>query len=165
VVTSLFHKLKQLCRISSWCNSVYLDLLGIWRVQKRFPQYGIPIWNLLPNIRFPKNILGRTEGQTNRQRDGRTERGFHKLKQLCRISSWCNSVYLDLSRIFGQCIRLTYVHILHKYMLLKKAIDTNIRRRFVGLLIKSSTWHFQPSGLPFSMQKMGEFCLLEFLHL
>ena len=49
--------------------------VGIWRVQKRFPQYGIPIWSLWPNIRFlpsivaeknaTKNILGQTEGQTD----------------------------------------------------------------------------------------------------
>jgi hypothetical protein len=26
--------------------------VGIWRIQKRFPQYGIPIWSLWPNIRF-----------------------------------------------------------------------------------------------------------------
>jgi hypothetical protein len=47
--------------------------IGIWWVQKRYPQYGIPIWSLWPNIRFlpsivaeknaTKNILGRTGGQ------------------------------------------------------------------------------------------------------
>jgi hypothetical protein len=26
--------------------------VGIWRVQKRFPRYGVPIWSLWPNIRF-----------------------------------------------------------------------------------------------------------------
>ena len=46
-------------------------------VQKHYPQYGIPIWCLWPNIRFlpstvteknaPKNILdGRKDGQTDR---------------------------------------------------------------------------------------------------
>ena len=51
--------------------------VGIWRVQKHFPQYGIPIWCLWPNIRFlpstvteknaTKTNLGRTEGrQTDR---------------------------------------------------------------------------------------------------
>jgi hypothetical protein len=25
--------------------------VGIWRVKKRFPQYGVPIWSLWPNIR------------------------------------------------------------------------------------------------------------------
>jgi hypothetical protein len=46
-------------------------IVGIWRVQKRFPHYGIPIWSLWPNIRFlpsivaEKNILdGRKDRQT-----------------------------------------------------------------------------------------------------
>ena len=49
--------------------------VGIWRVKKRFPQYGVPIWSLWPNIRFlpstvteknaTKNILdGWKDGQT-----------------------------------------------------------------------------------------------------
>ena len=51
--------------------------VGIWQAQKRFPQYSIPIWSLWSNIRFlpsivadknaTKNILGRTEGQTDRR--------------------------------------------------------------------------------------------------
>ena len=51
--------------------------VGIWWVQRRYPQYGIPIWCLWPNIRFlpstvteksaTKNILdGRKDGQTDR---------------------------------------------------------------------------------------------------
>ena len=28
------------------------QVVGIWRVQKRYPQYGIPIWCSCPNIRF-----------------------------------------------------------------------------------------------------------------
>jgi hypothetical protein len=58
------------------------------QVQKRFPQYGIPIWSLWPNIRFlpsivaeknlTKNILngrkdGRTEGRTDRRTDGQKD--------------------------------------------------------------------------------------------
>ena len=45
--------------------------VGIWRVQKRFPRYGLPIWSLWPTIRFlpsivaeknvTKNIFGWTE--------------------------------------------------------------------------------------------------------
>jgi hypothetical protein len=26
--------------------------VGIWRVKKRFPRYGVPIWSLWPNITF-----------------------------------------------------------------------------------------------------------------
>ena len=31
--------------------------VGIWRVKKRFPRYGVPIWNLWPNIRFLPSIV------------------------------------------------------------------------------------------------------------
>ena len=31
--------------------------VGIWRVQKRFPRYGVPIWSLWPNIRFLPSIV------------------------------------------------------------------------------------------------------------
>ena len=31
--------------------------VGIWRVQKRFPPYGVPIWSLWPNIRFLPSIV------------------------------------------------------------------------------------------------------------
>jgi hypothetical protein len=33
-------------------NKIGNQEVGIWWVQKRFPQYGIPIWSLWPNIRF-----------------------------------------------------------------------------------------------------------------
>jgi hypothetical protein len=31
--------------------------VGFWRVQKRFPRYGVPIWSLWPNIRFLPSIV------------------------------------------------------------------------------------------------------------
>ena len=31
--------------------------VGIWRVKKRFPRYGVPIWSLWPNIRFLRSIV------------------------------------------------------------------------------------------------------------
>jgi hypothetical protein len=31
--------------------------VGIWQVQKRFPQYGIPIWSLWQTIRFLPSIV------------------------------------------------------------------------------------------------------------
>jgi hypothetical protein len=31
--------------------------VGIWRVQKRFPRYGVPIWSLWPNIRSLPSIV------------------------------------------------------------------------------------------------------------
>jgi ribosomal protein L37AE/L43A len=59
-------------------NKVGKQEVGIWQVQKCYPQYGIPIWRLWPNIRFlpstvtdknaTKNILdGRKDGWTDRQ--------------------------------------------------------------------------------------------------
>jgi hypothetical protein len=33
-------------------NKVGKQEVGIWRVQKRYSQYGIPIWRLWPKIRF-----------------------------------------------------------------------------------------------------------------
>ena len=61
-----------ICSMCIKTNKVGKQEVGIWWVQKRFPQYGIPIWSLWPNIRFlssivaeknaTKNIFGRTEG-------------------------------------------------------------------------------------------------------
>ena len=31
--------------------------VGIWRVKKRFPRYGVPIWSLWPNIKFLPSIV------------------------------------------------------------------------------------------------------------
>ena len=31
--------------------------VGIWRVKKRFPRYGVPIWSLWPNIRCLPSIV------------------------------------------------------------------------------------------------------------
>ena len=31
--------------------------VGIWRVKKRFPRYGVPIWSLWPNIRSLPSIV------------------------------------------------------------------------------------------------------------
>ena len=42
-----------ICSMCIKSNQVSKQEVGIRRVQKRFPQYGIPIWSLWPNIRFP----------------------------------------------------------------------------------------------------------------
>jgi ribosomal protein L37AE/L43A len=63
-----------ICSMCIKINEVGKQEVGIWRVQKCYPQYGIPIWCLWPNIRFlpstvteknvTKNILdGWKEGQ------------------------------------------------------------------------------------------------------
>ena len=39
--------------------------VGIWRVKKRFPRYGVPIWSLWPNIRFPPSIVAEKNATKN----------------------------------------------------------------------------------------------------
>ena len=92
---------EHICSMCIKINKVGKQEVGIWWVQKRYPQYGIPIWRLWPNIRFlpstvteksvMKNILdGRKDGQTNR---GKTvyppspfgERGNNKNKTVVTI--------------------------------------------------------------------------------
>ena len=38
-------------------NKIGKQEVGIWWVQKRFPQYGVPLWSLWPNIRFLPSIV------------------------------------------------------------------------------------------------------------
>jgi hypothetical protein len=55
-------------------NYVGKQEVGIWRVQKRYPQYGIPIWRLWPNIRFlPLTVT--EKNATKNILDGQTDRG------------------------------------------------------------------------------------------
>jgi ribosomal protein L37AE/L43A len=46
-----------ICLMCIKINKVGKQEVGIWRVQKPFPQYGIPIWSLWPNIRFLSSIV------------------------------------------------------------------------------------------------------------
>jgi hypothetical protein len=39
--------------------------VGIWRVKKRFPRYGVPIWSLRPNIRFLPSIVAEKNATKN----------------------------------------------------------------------------------------------------
>jgi hypothetical protein len=39
--------------------------VGIWRVKKHFPQYGVPIWSLWPNIRFLPSIVAEKNATKN----------------------------------------------------------------------------------------------------
>ena len=81
-------KNEHICSMCIQINKVGKQEVGIWRIQKRYLQYGRPIWCLWPNIRFlpstvteknaTKNILdgrkdGRTEGRKERRKDGRTD--------------------------------------------------------------------------------------------
>jgi hypothetical protein len=49
-----------ICSMCIKINKIGKQEVGIWRVQKRYPQYGIPIWCLWPNIRFlPSTVTGK----------------------------------------------------------------------------------------------------------
>ena len=37
----------------------------IWRIKKRFPRYGVPIWSLWPNIRFLPSIVAEKNATKN----------------------------------------------------------------------------------------------------
>ena len=39
--------------------------IEIWRVKKRFPRYGVPIWSLWPNIRFLPSIVAEKNATKN----------------------------------------------------------------------------------------------------
>ena len=39
--------------------------VGIWRVKKLFPRYGVPIWNLWLNIRFLPSIVAEKNATKN----------------------------------------------------------------------------------------------------
>ena len=82
------------CRYFPWKDRGYCVFqVGIWRVQKRYPQYGIPIWRLWSNIRFlPSTVTEKnaTKNILDEWKDGRTEvkqytpslfrqRGYNKL--------------------------------------------------------------------------------------
>jgi ribosomal protein L37AE/L43A len=61
-----------ICSMCIKTNQVGKQEVGIWRVQKCFPQYGIPKWSLWPNIRFlPSTVT--EKNVTKNILDGRTE--------------------------------------------------------------------------------------------
>jgi hypothetical protein len=60
-------------------NKVGKQEVGIWRVQKRYPQYGIPIWSHQQLLRKMCRKISWTDGRT----DGRTE-----VKQYTPLPLW-----------------------------------------------------------------------------
>jgi hypothetical protein len=46
-----------ICSMCIKTNQVGKQEVGIWWVQKRYPQYGIPVLSLWPNIRFVSSIV------------------------------------------------------------------------------------------------------------
>jgi hypothetical protein len=65
-------KNEHICSMCIKISKVGKQEVGIWWVQKRFPQYGIPIWRLWPNIRFlPSTVTGKNA--TKNILDGRSK--------------------------------------------------------------------------------------------
>jgi hypothetical protein len=64
-----------ICSMRIKTNKVGKQEVGFWRVQKRFPQYGIPIWSLWPNIRFLSSIVAEKNVKKNILDGRRTDRG------------------------------------------------------------------------------------------
>ena len=91
VINNCWEKCDEKWAYSSMCikiNKVGKQEVGIWRVQKSFPRYGIPMWSLRPNIRFlpsmiaeknaTKNILEeRTDRETDRGKTVYPLRGYN----------------------------------------------------------------------------------------
>ena len=74
----------QISAINSYwenCDEKYVGRMEgqeveIWRIQKHYPQYGIPIWRLWPNIRFlPSTVTEKTATKNilDERKDRRTE--------------------------------------------------------------------------------------------
>jgi AMMECR1 domain-containing protein len=61
-----------ICSMCIKINQVGKQEVGIWRVQKRYPQYGIPIWSLWPNIRFLQLIVAEKNVLDRRKDRGKT---------------------------------------------------------------------------------------------
>jgi hypothetical protein len=70
--------IQKVCSMCMKINKVGKQEVGIWWVQKRYPQYGMPIWHLWPNIRFlPSTVTEKnaTKNILNGRKGGQTERG------------------------------------------------------------------------------------------
>jgi hypothetical protein len=64
-----------ICSMCIKTDQVGTQEVGIWQVQKRYPQYGIPIWRLWPNIRFLPSTVTEKNVTKNILDDGQTDRG------------------------------------------------------------------------------------------
>jgi hypothetical protein len=58
-------KNAHICSMCIKINKVGIQEVGIWWIQKRFPQYGIPIWSLWPNIRSLSSIVAEKNATKN----------------------------------------------------------------------------------------------------
>jgi len=81
VINNCWEKCDEKWAYSSMCikiNKVGKQEVGIWRVQERFPRYGIPMWSLRPNIRFLPSMVAEKNATKNileERMDRQTDRG------------------------------------------------------------------------------------------
>jgi hypothetical protein len=89
--------------------------VGIWRVKKRFPQYGVPIWSLWPNIRFLPSIVAEKNATKNGVQIkccSECKRGYLRMYFDCfslvqkQCFSECKRDYL---RIYFDCFNLVQI--------------------------------------------------------
>jgi hypothetical protein len=81
--------------------------VGIWRVKKRFPQYGVPIWSLWPNIRLLPSIVA--------------EKNVTKNAHICSMCIQINSWQTGSRNLTGpktlSTIWYTYMTLVTKYQI------------------------------------------------
>jgi hypothetical protein len=81
--------------------------VGIWRVKKRFPRYGVPIWSLWPNIRFLPSIVA--------------EKNVTKNEHICSMCIQINSRQTGSRNLMGPKtlpkIWGTYMKLVTKYQI------------------------------------------------
>ena len=82
-----------ICSMCIKINKVGKQEVGIWWVQKCYPQYGIPIWRLWPNIRFLPSTVTEKNAAKNIW-DGRKTvikvQHFFFMEWICFSSSFWN---------------------------------------------------------------------------
>ena len=88
-------------------NKVGKQEVGIWRVKKRFPRYGVPIWSLWPNIRLLPSIV--------------TEKNVTKNAHICSTCIKINSRQTGSRNLTGpktlSTIWYTYMTLVTKYQI------------------------------------------------
>jgi cytochrome c2 len=101
------YKLQNVCSMCIKINKVGKQEIGIWRVQKRFPRYGVPIWSLWPNIRFLPSIVA--------------EKNVTKNEHICSMCIKINSQQTGSRNLMGPktlpTIWGTYMKLVTKYQI------------------------------------------------
>jgi hypothetical protein len=81
----------------------------IWWVQKRYPQYGIPIWCLWSNIRFLPSTITEKNATKNIWTDGQTDRDRYPISWEAVLDP--SDSYFLFADLVGFYTHWTYMHI------------------------------------------------------